>query len=152
MILKEHKKSLLIPDNAIRIRVIANSDTLFDQETKSKIKNEVSYYLYDKLKNIDNYNDADSIIKSNINNVKNIINNYVDKYEINYGVNNFPEKEYRGIKYDEGKYQSLVIKLGQGDGENFWCVLFPPLCLIDEENMSDATYTFYIKELLNKIK
>ena len=56
------------------------------------------------------------------------------------------------MTYKEGNYNSLIIKLGRGEGLNFWCVLFPPLCLIDEENMDNITYTLYVKKLLKNIK
>ena len=65
-------------------------------------------------------------------------------------MNYFPEKEYKGIYYEEGEYESLVITLGNGIGENFWCILFPPLCLVDEEETTDIEYTSIIKELINK--
>ena len=50
-------------------------------------------------------------------------------------------------------YESLVITLGSGNGDNFWCVLFPPLCLLEEnDTTSDVEYSFFVKELLNKYK
>ena len=63
-----------------------------------------------------------------------------------------PEKEYKGVKYPAGEYESLVITLGTGTGDNFWCVLFPPLCLIEaeEENISEVKYTSFIQEIINK--
>ena len=64
-------------------------------------------------------------------------------------MNHFPKKEYKGIYYEEGEYESLVITLGEGIGENFWCILFPPLCLVDE-NAEDIEYSSIIKELIDK--
>ena len=56
-----------------------------------------------------------------------------------------------GIVTEEGEYESLVITLGNGLGENFWCVLFPPLCLLDtEEEVEDVEYTSFVKELIDK--
>lgn len=144
--------NILIPDKAIRIRIIANSDSLKDQETKAIIKNEINNVLYSKLKDVDNYDDASSIIKNNIGDINNIIENHVDDFELSYGENYFPSKEYKGVKYDAGNYQSLVIKLGEGKGRNFWCVLFPPLCMIDENKLNDVSYKFFVTELLKKIK
>ena len=74
-------------------------------------------------------------------------NNYSSKFDINYGKNYFPEKTYRNITYPEGEYESLVVTIGNGQGKNFWCVLFPPLCLIDEDTES---YPSLIKEIINK--
>ena len=78
--------------------------------------------------------------------------NYDQDFTIHYGYNYFPKKKYKGITYKEGNYESLVITLGKGSGDNFWCVLFPPLCLLetDESNSSDVEYTFFVKELIYK--
>ena len=74
-------------------------------------------------------------------------------YDINFGNNYFPDKIYKGIKYEEGNYESLVITLGNGLGHNWWCVLFPPLCLLDENNnLENAEYEFYASKLINKFK
>ena len=145
-------RTILIPENAIIIRVIANIDNIHDQEIKSKVKNEVNYYLYSKLRNIDNYNEAKGIIKNSYLELNNVIDKYTNNYTLSYDNNYFPEKEYKNTKYKEGNYESVVITLGKGEGRNFWCVLFPPLCLIDEENLSNAEYKLYVNELLKKIK
>ena len=68
-------------------------------------------------------------------------------------MNYFPEKKYKGTVYKEGEYESLVVTLGDGLGANFWCVLFPPLCLLDaedEEQLSNVEYKSFIKELIDK--
>ena len=65
-------------------------------------------------------------------------------------MNYFPEKEYKGTIYEEGEYESLLITLGSGEGNNWWCVLFPPLCLIEAEESEEVEYSFFIKELFEK--
>lgn len=84
--------------------------------------------------------------------IKKQIEKYSDDYNVSYGLNYFPEKNYKGVTYKEGNYESLVITLGDGLGENWWCVLFPPLCLLEasEDNYSEYTYTTYVKEVLDK--
>ena len=79
-------------------------------------------------------------------------NNYKMDYNINFGYNYFPAKQFKGHTYEEGYYESLVVTLGEGKGANWWCVLFPPLCLIEasEEDYDEITYTSYIKELIAK--
>ena len=143
-----NKKEALIPSNAIRIRIIANSDDINDQRQKQEIKNEVSDLLYGKLTDVNKSEDAKKIITNNIDNIKAIVNKYTNDYEISYGKNYFPKKEYKGISYDEGEYETLVIKIGEAKGNNFWCVLFPPLCMIDENNIPTARYKLYVTELL----
>ena len=62
------------------------------------------------------------------------------------------EIEYKGVIYEEGDYESLVITLGDGLGDNFWCVLFPPLCLLEAEetDTDEFEYTSFIKEIIDK--
>jgi len=149
---KGRKKEILIPNEAIRIRIIANSNSIADQKLKSDVKNEVNSYIYNKLSKIDSYKKADIVLKENLNNIYGIVGEHTDNFNIYYGNNYFPEKEYKGVNYKEGNYNSLVITLGKAEGENFWCVLFPPLCLIDEEKMDNNSYELYVLKLLKKIK
>ena len=72
-------------------------------------------------------------------------------FKINYGTNYFPEKIYKGVKYEAGEYESMVVKIGSGSGDNYWCVLFPPLCLMEAEETDDVEYKFFIKEIIDKI-
>lgn len=151
-----HVASLVIPDDAIRIRVIANSNDAYDQEIKNKVKDRVQNQMYDLLKDVKGSNEARKIINDNLDSinssVKNILvdNKYALDYNVNYGLNYFPSKEYKGTTYDEGYYESLVITLGRGEGNNWWCVLFPPLCLLEAEDNTDVEYTSYVKELIDK--
>lgn len=141
---------VVIPNSAIRIRVISNSNSIDDLYQKKVVKSELESYLYKELGNVNNIEDARKIIKGKLNSINNIIEeNGINEYKINYGMNYFPKKVYKGVLYQEGKYESIEIKLGKGIGENYWCVLFPPLCLINEnESTSDVTYQLYVKELL----
>ena len=63
---------------------------------------------------------------------------------------NISIKDYVGVKYPEGEYESLVITLGEGKGDNWWCVLFPPLCLVEAEEHTDVEYKFFVKEIIDK--
>lgn len=147
------EKNLMIPDDSLRIRVIPNSNSEYDQEVKKKVKNKVQITMYNLLKDSKSIDDAREIVEQNLdivdNEVKEILlnSNYKDSYDINYGYNYFPEKTYKGVTYNEGYYESLVVKLGKGEGDNWWCVLYPPLCLIEED---DTEYKSLVKEILNR--
>ena len=143
---------VLIPSNAIRFRIIANSNSLEDQEIKIKIREEIEPVFAEILEVSQSKEETKELIDQNIPIFESILNKYDIDYTINYGNNYFPEKEYKGIVYPEGNYESLVITLGSGLGENWWCVLFPPLCLLEatEEETNSTNYTFYIKEVLEK--
>ena len=81
-----------------------------------------------------------------------MVDNYNITYNINYGNNYFPEKKYKGITYQEGYYESLVLTLGNGKGDNWWCLMFPPLCLMETENndLKNVDYQFFVKDIFNK--
>lgn len=149
----KEKNNILIPNDAIRFRVIANSDSFEDQNLKLEIKNKVERELYKVIGNAQSIKEARKIVEDNLDTVDKILKKYGVNYEINYGNNYFPEKEYKGITYEEGTYESLVITLGSGLGKNWWCVLFPPLCLLDENNnLEDNEYEFYATKLINRFK
>ncbi|MGM9849516.1 MAG: stage II sporulation protein R [Bacilli bacterium] len=147
-----------IPDKAIRIRVIGNSNSEYDQEKKQEIRKEVQLYMQNLLKDAKTTEEARTIINNNLNNLNKNIDTYLtqinyDKdYTINFGLNYFPEKEYKGIKYKEGLYESLLITLGEGKGNNWWCVLFPPICLLEAEETetNEVEYRSFVKELIEK--
>lgn len=147
------KENILIPDNAIRFRVIANSNSENDQKLKMEVKNKVEKELYTLINGVKTIDDARKIISNNLDKVDNILKEYNVSYDISYGNNFFPEKTYKGITYKEGSYESLVITVGEGLGQNWWCVLFPPLCLLDEQkNLENVDYQFYAEKLINKFK
>ena len=148
-------KGLEIPENAIRIRVVPNSNSEYDQNIKTKVKNKLQSNMYDLLKDAKDSTEAERIINNNLNKIDNDINKLLIKekynkdYLLNYGYNYFPEKEYKGVTYKEGYYKSLMVTLGEGKGDNWWCVLFPPLCLIEEDN---TEYKSLVKEILDKFE
>ena len=140
-----NKSSIVIPNDAVRFRIIANSNSLNDQNIKNKIKDDLINNIFPNIKNKDD-------IEKNLSKVTDTIDTYNIDYSINYGMNYFPEKEYKGIKYPRGNYESLVITLKDGLGENYWCVMYPPLCLIEEKETNNIEYKVLAKELLDNYK
>ncbi len=151
-LIKNNKEEFIIPSNAIRFRVIANSNSFEDQATKMEIKTNIENILKTDLINVNNKTEADKILTRKIPEIETMLKGYNMDYHLNYGDNYFPEKKYKGVKYPSGIYESLVVSLGSGKGENWWCVLYPPLCLMDNKdtNLSNVEYTTFIKELFNK--
>lgn len=151
-------KKVIIPKEAIRFRVIANSDSSIDQENKKIVASNLEKDVMSVLKDTNNLEDARKTLKNNTNHFRSNIdktllnNNIKEDYTINYGNNYFPEKTYKGVKYEAGEYESLVVTLGEGNGANFWCVLFPPLCLLEgeETTSNDVQYSSFIKEVIDK--
>lgn len=151
------EEEIIIPDTAIRLRVIPNSNSVVDQNMKNKVKEYLEKNTYTLLENVQTIEEARTIINNNLDNISTSVNNifqtnnYNMDYNINFGYNYFPQKEYQNIKYKEGYYESLVITIGDGKGSNWWCVLFPNLCLVDLENTSEVEYKSWIKEQIDKI-
>lgn len=151
-------EEIVIPNDSIRIRVIAPSDSIEDQKLKGNVKRSIQSQLSEMLKNVKTIDQARNVLNKNLSDVEYTVktelkrNNSNINFNVNYGLNYFPIKEYKGITYDDGYYESLVITLGEGQGKNWWCVLFPPLCLMDEEeeNMENVEYKSFIKEVLDK--
>lgn len=147
--ISKSEEEIIIPTNSIRYRIIANSDSTKDQMLKMNIKEKLDEEILPILSDSNSIEDSRLLIKDNLDNIKNIVSKYTDDFDVNFGKNYFPEKTYKGINYDAGNYESLVITLGSGLGKNWWCVLYPPLCLIDE-NTNDVEYTTLVKEILKK--
>ena len=159
LILSLNKNSdIEIPENAIRFRVIANSNSQKEQMIKRQVIENIKPNLISIMKNSNNIDNSRNNIINNIDEIKDKTNKFLIENNINqeadvvYGDNYFPVKKYKGTKYNAGNYESLVIKLGKAKGNNFWCVLFPPLCMVEEDKSlkGKVEYKSYVKELLDK--
>ena len=152
LFINQQEEEFIIPDDAIRFRVIANSNTFEDQATKVEIKNNVENIVKEELLLVSNQMEAEEVLKESIPEIKKMINNYNISYDIKYGNNYFPEKKYKGVTYKEGYYESLVVTLGYGAGDNWWCLMFPPLCLMEAEktDLNDVDYQFFVKDVFEK--
>lgn len=136
-----------VPKDSIRFRILANSNEEIDQETKKNIVKVISKELKHKSKNIE---EEREYIKGKIPSINQKIKETINEpYKIEYGENYFPEKQYKNETFSEGNYESLVITLGEGKGDNFWCILFPPLCMIEEDE--NIEYNSFLKEVWNQI-
>lgn len=152
-IIEEEK---FIPNESIRMRIVPNSNSNYDQNIKKKVKNEVESVIFDNLKGTTDLDVARTKMKETVPIIDKRVNNLLRKenynlgYKVNYGMNYFPEKEFNGNTYKAGEYESLVVTLGKGEGDNFWCVLFPPLCLMEAEESEDTEYSLWLEEVINK--
>lgn len=148
------KETVTIPKESIRFRIIAKSNSFKDQKVKKEVLKQLKKNI-NQFHSVSNINDSRELIKKEIPSLNEIIkktledNNYDEDYNINYGKNYFPEKQYKNVLYPAGEYESLVITIGEGKGKNFWCVLFPPLCLVDE-NQNDVEYSSIVKKIIDK--
>jgi len=154
---KTDESDIIIKDESIRLRVIANSNSVYDQNIKKEVKKILQDEISNNLNEVQNISELRIKINENLDKYKTLITNLFDEYNyekeinINFGYNYFPEKEYQGTTYEEGEYESLVITIGEGAGDNWWCVLFPPLCIAEAEENTNIEYKFKVTEIISSI-
>ncbi|TSB44761.1 stage II sporulation protein R [Alkalicoccobacillus porphyridii] len=133
-------------EDAIRLRILANSDSISDQKLKREIRDQVNTSITEWVQDIDSKQEAMTVIESRLEEIEQIVATELQKrgiqqsYEVGFDQVDFPTKLYGNLVYPAGDYQAVLITLGEGLGENWWCVLFPPLCFIDMEQ-SEAVST-----------
>ncbi|WP_123052703.1 stage II sporulation protein R [Clostridium sp. JN-1] len=126
-----------ISSKIIRFHVIANSDLKSDQQLKLKVRDSVLKYIQPKLKNCKSIDESRKILLANDDKINKIARDVVRENGYNYEVKtmlsneNFPVKTYGNITLPQGNYEAYRIIIGSGKGQNWWCVMFPPLCFVD---------------------
>ena len=134
------KDSIVIPAEAIRLRILANSDSAEDQEIKRKVRDAVNAQITLWVQDLTSLDKAKTVITSNLPEVQAIAEKVVaeqgstQSVNVEFGKVQFPTKLYGEFLYPAGEYQAILITLGEGTGANWWCVLYPPLCFLDFSN------------------
>lgn len=160
-----------IEDSVFRLHVIANSDSIEDQNLKYLVRDSVLEFINNLSKQSHSKNDIMKLISSNIEDIEKIAtqtiqnNGYNYSVKLNIGNFSFPTKTYGDISLPAGFYDALKIEIGEAKGKNWWCVMFPPLCFVDvtsgivpdsskeimQDNLSDEEYQL-ISESTSNIK
>lgn len=131
-----------IKDKLIRFHVIANSDTDEDQNLKLKVRDKVVEALSEKLSNVNSLEEAENVLEENIDYVNEIAKEVIEENNYTYEVTtmlsyeNFPDKVYGDCVFPQGNYEAFRVIIGEGKGQNWWCVMFPSLCFVDESKNS----------------
>lgn len=149
-----------IADGVFRLHVIANSDSVEDQNLKYKVRDALLDYMNSICSDVSSKEDAMNIASEHLKDFKaiaeNVIyeNNYTYPVSVEIGKYDFPTKNYGDVSIPAGIYDALRVKIGKASGKNWWCVMFPPLCFVDvssgivpneskellQENMSTEEY------------
>ena len=122
-------------DNVIRLHILANSDSEDDQSLKLKVRDEILLKYSDDLRQAENIDEATSEVKALLEEItktaETVIKNEGYEYTVNayFDREYYPERKYENTCFPSGNYISLRLIIGEGKGQNWWCVLFPPLCL-----------------------
>lgn len=146
-----------IRESVLRLHVIANSDVSVDQNLKLAVRDAIineSVEIFDGTVTVDN---AVEKITPEINNIKEIAERVVENYGFDYNVDvsideeYFETRTYETVTLPAGKYLSLIVRIGEGEGKNWWCVMFPPMCVsaADEEDVLKTTLSEKEIKLVN---
>jgi stage II sporulation protein R len=126
-----------LSNKLIRFHVLANSDSVEDQTLKLKVRDRVLDYIAPKLRKAKSLEESRKILKLENETIKKIAYEVIKQNGYSYTVKtilsseNFPIKSYGNITLPQGKYEAYRILIGKGNGQNWWCVMFPPLCFVD---------------------
>ena len=132
-----HAVTTDIADSVFRLHVIANSDSDEDQNLKYIVRDRVIEYMSSISQNASSKEDVIEIAKANLDKIQAIASQTIRENGYTYSVNvevgnfSFPSKRYGDITLPPGYYDALRIKIGEAEGQNWWCVMFPPLCFVD---------------------
>ncbi|REE91421.1 stage II sporulation protein R [Paenibacillus taihuensis] len=136
-----------IPSESIRLRILANSDSAMDQLVKREVRDAVVAQMNTWVTGPQTIEEARLTIRSHMNDIEAIVGKTLNDrgfhygYKAELGIVPFPTKIYGTEVYPAGNYEALRITLGAGAGQNWWCVLFPPLCFVDAVSGESSTPT-----------
>lgn len=126
-----------IAEKLIRFHVIANSDGEADQKLKLKVRDEVLKYIQPILKESESLEESRKILNEKNDEILKIAERVIEENGYDYKVEStlskeyFPVKTYGNITLPQGQYEAYRIVIGSGEGQNWWCVMFPPICFVD---------------------
>lgn len=126
-----------IASKVVRFHVLANSDTEYDQNLKLAVRDAILKDLGQQLENYRTKEQTKSFLKNNFYRIKQTALNEIQKQGYDYDVKVylektiFPLKQYGDLSFPAGVYDALCVEIGKGEGQNWWCVVYPPLCYVD---------------------
>ncbi|TDF93563.1 stage II sporulation protein R [Paenibacillus piri] len=128
-----------IPQESIRLRILANSDSPSDQWIKREIRDAIVERMNQWVKEPQGIDEARAMVRIHLPELDQLVgetlqrNGFSYTYKVELGVVPFPAKMYGSLVYPAGDYEALRVSIGAARGQNWWCVLFPPLCFVDSE-------------------
>ena len=141
----------------LRIHIRADSDTAEAQAVKYAVKNEVVDYLTPKLCQAENFADATRLLEGELSALQTLSNAVLRGQGFDYEATAtlqteyFPTRKYGEYVLEEGSYLALIIRLGKGEGQNWWCVVYPPLCFASQTGVP-IVYKSKLVELIERWK
>lgn len=126
-----------IADKIIRFHVLANSDSAEDQQLKLKVRDGIGTYMQPRLSGITDIDKSRRIVKESLLDIEKEAEQIIAEEGYAYPVSarlaqtDFPEKTYGSYTFQAGTYEALEVVIGEGDGHNWWCVMYPNLCFFN---------------------
>lgn len=143
----------------LRIHIRANSNSAKDQSIKYRVKEEIIKYLTPKLVSCQSKEQAVKTVESNLREIESIADKTLDADGFKYTSaadikrEEFPTRSYEDLVLEAGEYDALIINLGTGTGDNWWCAVYPPLCFVPTGNSGeDFVYRSKIYDIIEKFK
>lgn len=127
-----------IAKKVLRLHVIANSDSTKDQNLKLFVRDQILHSLQDDMKEVHSASEAKALVKKHLVQIQTTAQKALLSKNCNVSVNvvvgkrYFPVKQYGDLTFPAGTYDALCVEIGKAEGHNWWCVLFPSLCFVDE--------------------
>lgn len=142
----------------LRVHIRANSNCEIDQNIKYIIKDRVVDFITPYLIGCDTKQKSVDVIGALLPEIENVCNNILVEqgfgYKASANINKekFPTRTYDNVTLKAGVYDALIIKLGSGKGDNWWCIVYPPLCFVNKSNLSEQNiqYQSYLMDIIKK--
>ena len=137
----------------LRIHIRANSNETVDQEIKMEVKTILVDFLTPYLSTVHDKEGAIALLKEKIDEMEGLVDNLLNKRGFNYLSNivlrseKFPSRVYGNLTLEEGIYDALIVELGKAEGDNWWCVVYPPHCFVNSG--TNYVYKSKILEIIN---
>ena len=152
------KETELSASDFLRIHIRANSNEVYDQDVKYKVKDKLVEYLTPILAEATSKEKAMELVSQNLDEISNIASLVLQEEGYTYSAKaklkseEFPMRCYDDVVLESGEYDSLIVELGSAEGNNWWCVVYPPLCFVasTDDNSSNIVYRSKILEIIKQ--
>ena len=137
----------------VRIHIVAEDNSACAQENKLLVRDKINEFIYPLLSDCNSKDDAILVLSENLDKIEEIANQHsLFGASVTLGEENFPKKTYGNVSYPAGEYSALMVRLGQAQGQNWWCVAFPPMCYSSDNKDEDKVeYRSFFVSLLERL-
>ena len=141
----------------IRVHIRANSNSEEDQRVKYMVRDAIVEGMIPILAEVETKEEAEVVLSENFGYIEQIANKVLSENGFNYvskaylSNEYFPTRSYEDLTLESGYYDALILELGEGEGNNWWCVIYPAFCFINTKNSSNYVYISKIWEIINSV-